>query len=195
MQDGTTRRSLATACLLGVLAAACGGGEPVVAPTPTSAPTVAPTPTAPQPVAMTHRVEAIQVAANDVLSKDSGITPSRRTMDETSLAAVAESLIELLRTHLDDLNGGGSGTLAAIGAQLFTVDPAMTALATTDLASPDNVATAVDLLLRVGVDGVPRWAQADLVVTRQDGTVIDLDLVFATDGDLTLVVLGGEEVA
>ncbi len=156
--------------------------------------TVAPTPVAPTPVTMTHRVEALQVNGNDILSKDRGVTASRRGMDEASVAAVSSSLIDLLRTHLDDLNDGGPGVLGDIGARIFEVDPALTALATSSLATATNRATAADVVLRIGVDSAPRWAQADVAVSREDGSRIVLDLVFATDGDLTLVLLGGEEV-
>lgn len=185
--------TLAAATLLGGCRQDQAATPPPAPEAPTSTPSPEPSPVG--DVAMSHRVEALSVSAADVLTKAAGITPPRTPIDEAALAEVANRLTALLRDHLDDLNHGGVGRLAELPHGPWGADPAMDAMATTALASPDNPATEADLVLRVGVDGRPRWAQADLVVTRRDGSRIHLDMVLSVEADLRLLVLGGEEVA
>lgn len=185
------------ACLAAsALLTGCRSEEPASVPVATPSPTPsASEPPPPAALALTHRVEAISVSAADVLSKSGGVTPARRAIDEGALADLADRVTALLRDHLEDLNDGGAGRLADREGGPWGADPGLDALATTALASPGNPATAADLVVRVGVDGVPLWAQAELVVTRHDGSRVRLDLVLDANEDLRVLVLGAEEVA
>lgn len=197
MRVGTRTRRAAGWALAGTLVlAGCSGGDEAAPPPPTPPPAASPdpTPTEAAPVAMTPHVEARSVAADDVLSKSGGVTPGRTPMDEAAVAVAADAVLALLRDHLDDLNAGGGGMLAAAGPELWALDPAVADLATTGLASPENPATDADVVVRLGVDGTPRWAQVDLEVRRRDGTSSSLALVFATGEELELLVLGAGEV-
>ncbi len=184
-------RRIVASVLAGLLLAACGDGDAAsTAPTPDPRPVAASAPAAPAPVALEHRVEAVSVSATDVLSKDRGVTPPREPMDPTSVDAIAGALVTLLRTHLDDLNAGGPGSLDEAADRMLAADPSVAELLRGHLASADNAATSADLLLRLGVDGVPQWAAVALRVLRADGSEAGVELVFSTDGELELLVAG-----
>ncbi len=187
-------RVIATTALVVVLAG-CSSDEPEAVPEPTPAVTAAePTPSPPDTVALSHEVHVQSVDDDDVMTKQTPRTP----LDEAAITDTAERLVDLLRAHLDDLNAGRDGLLAGLTAPgLLIEDPEIAGLLRTDLADPTNFATEADVAVRLGADGAPKWAEADLDVLRIDGTRARLALVFVVGDDAFELVLVGlpDEVA
>jgi hypothetical protein len=172
--------------LMAVAATGCSAPEaaaplPIATPVP---PVVQPEP--PAAVIVSPVFEAISIDDDDLMTKR---TP-RLAMDEEAIASTAQALVALLAADLDERNLGGEGRLAGLAADLIAVDDEAGALLAS-LAGQDNPATALDVRVRLGVDGTPRWAQATLDVTHVDGEHTVLSLVLALDEQTWRVLVVG----
>lgn len=165
---------------------ACSAADPAATPTPTESGSPQHLPTG--PVALRSEIHALSIDNDDVMTKRTG----RKPMDEHAIAAVSDRLVALLRADLDARNLDDTDSeLSRLAAQLVATDPAAGAMLAS-LASRDNPATDAAAAIRLGVDGVPRWASLDLDVTRRDGSHALLSMVLDLAGDGWRMLLVGD---
>jgi hypothetical protein len=176
--------------LMAVAVAATGCSSPeAAAPLPSATPVppvVQPEP--PAAVTVSPVFEAISIDDDDLMTKR---TP-RLAMDQAAIASTARAVVALLAADLDERNLGGEGRLVGLAADLIAVNGEAGALLAS-LAGQDNPATALDMVVRLGVDGTPRWAQANLDVTHADGQHTVLSLVLALDEETWRVLVVGTD--
>jgi hypothetical protein len=99
--------------------------------------------------------------------------------------ALAGSVRTWLDGHLDDLQNGGDGDLAAVALEglLADADATLVQGVTRGLTSPDNPVRAVGYEFEVAHDGAPRWLRARIRVERHSGTSSEATFVFVPGDD------------
>ena len=109
--------------------------------------------------------------------------------DTGAIDGFAEAVAAWLDGHLNELQNGGSGTLASVAAPglLDGAGPELERL-TTGMTNPDNHVTSARYDLRVAHDGAPIWLLAIVEVEREQGDPVTVQLMFASEGGTPVLV-------
>lgn len=113
--------------------------------------------------------------------------------DQAAVDAMTGAVTSWLDAHLDDLQRGGEGQLAAVAAPglLENADPAIVQEITTGLTSPQDPVRQASYDLEIGHDGAPRWLRATVSVTGAAGQARTAVFVFVP-GDNGPVLVAAE---
>lgn len=191
----TARRRRSTGAVVVVSAVlalvGCSGGDEA-APTPSA------TSTTPSETESTFEIRPVVgeriFALFDVSSSEILGRGGRQGVDEARANAAMTRAADWLDAHLDSLQTGGGGELAAVLPPDHGQDDELAAVST-DLTSPDAPVDEARYAISAYGDGAPEWVTAQVEVVHPDGATTVTTMVFdLVEEDALRLVLGGPDM-
>ncbi len=136
-------------------------------------------------------VTTTDTSLNERLGLDEDGDPSAGSVE-----AATDTVTSALDAWLESAQSGTPDLLLLRGAWVESADPAAAEILRTGLTNPENPVDAAVYRLDVQLEPDPTLVAATVEVTRRDGTVVQVEMVFdVAGGEPVLHLVGSPEVA